>query len=76
MGKIRTTRGWQEFLNTRNYYATDFVSDTARVPGGVSIVKPGEGIIFGGIVVSGGRGDEDEALAFTGLQNSYECSRT
>jgi uncharacterized protein GlcG (DUF336 family) len=64
----KSTRGWQEFLNTRNFYANDFVPDTTRVPGGVSTVKPGEGIIFGGIGVSGRRGDEDEALAFIGLK--------
>lgn len=64
----KSTRGWQEFLNTRNYYVSDFVPDHTRVPGGVSVVKPGEGIIFGAIGVSGLRGDEDEALAFIGLK--------
>lgn len=64
----KSTRGWQEFLNTRNYYVTDFVPDHTRVPGGAAIVKPGEGIIFGGSGASGRRSDEDEALAFIGLK--------
>ena len=64
----RTTRAWQEFLNTRNYYTSDFVPDTTRVPGGVAIVKAGDDVVFGGIGVSGRRGDEDEALAIIGLK--------
>jgi len=64
----RTTRGWQEFLNTRNYCASDFVPDNTPVVGGVSIVKPGERIIFGGIGIAGHHGQQDEALAFIGLR--------
>jgi uncharacterized protein GlcG (DUF336 family) len=64
----KSTRGWQEFLKTRNYYVNDFVTEHTRVPGGESVVKPGEGIIFGGIGVSGRRSDEDEALSVIGLK--------
>lgn len=65
---VKSTRGWQEYLNTRNYYVSDFVTEQTRVPGGASVVKPGEGIIYGGIGVSGLRGDEDEALSLIGLK--------
>lgn len=64
----KSTRGWQEFLHTRNYSVSDFVPDHTRVPGGAAVVKPGEGIIFGGIGVSGRRSDEDEALSVIGLK--------
>jgi len=70
----KTTRAWQEFLNTRNFCANDFVPDTTRVPGGVSIVKLGEDIIFGGIGISGRRGEEDEALAFIGLKTLQKAA--
>ena len=62
------TRGWQEFLHNRNYNVSDFDPDHTRVPGGVSVVKPGEAIILGGIGVSGLRSDEDEAMALVGLR--------
>jgi glc operon protein GlcG len=65
----KNTRDWLEFLDKRNYTAHDFVPDATRIPGGVAIIKPGQnGIIFGGIGVSGRTGNEDEALSMTGLK--------
>ena len=75
----RNTRDWLEFLGKRNYSAHDFVPEATRIPGGIVIVKPGgmnlqnaktggNGIVLGGIGVSGRTGNEDEALSLTGLK--------
>jgi uncharacterized protein GlcG (DUF336 family) len=72
------TRNWLEFLKKRGYSANDFIPDATRIPGGAAITAkesgngaetlPGERVVYGGIGVSGRSGNEDEAMAFIGLE--------
>jgi glc operon protein GlcG len=65
----KNTRDWLEFLGKRNYTPQDFVPEATRIPGGVAVVKPGaNGVVLGGIGVSGRTGNEDEALSMMGLK--------
>lgn len=75
----KNTRSWFEFLGKKNYTANDFVPDATRIAGGIAIVKPGgespsdarpgeNGVVFGGIGVSGRSGNEDEAFSIIGLE--------
>lgn len=65
----KNTRDWLEFLGKRNYTPHDFVPEATRIPGGAAVVKPGaNGVVLGGIGVSGRTGNEDEALSITGLK--------
>jgi uncharacterized protein GlcG (DUF336 family) len=75
----KNTRSWFEFLGKKNYTANDFVPDATRIAGGIAIVKPGgespgdarpgeNGVVFGGIGVSGRSGNEDEAFSIMGLE--------
>ena len=72
----RDTRAWRDFLQERNYDNVDFGTTPTRTLGGLCVVMPSEQhsdsgtmpILYGGIGVSGRRGDEDEALAIIGLK--------
>lgn len=67
------TRGTGEYLKKNGWIdlGSSHGTDVTLVPGGVSIVEPGEGkerTSYGGIGISGRLADEDEALALVGLK--------
>jgi uncharacterized protein GlcG (DUF336 family) len=48
--------------------AVDFSSAYTATQGGVAVVEPGKEIVYGGIGVGGRSAEEDEAIAFVGLE--------
>lgn len=65
LGKHLRESGWS---------IEDIGSDYTTIPGGIAIVKPGEGTVYGSIGVSGRiPASEDEEIALIGLKSLQEA---